>query len=51
VHFAILAFCATLLKPAYAIIRKYKYSSAKFYEAGADDPIAIGFSFITHWMD
>jgi len=30
---------------------EYKYSSAKFYETGVNDPIAIGFGFITHWMD
>jgi putative transposase len=28
----------------------YKYSSAKFYESGNDNPIAIGFDFLTHWM-
>jgi len=26
----------------------YKYSSAKFYETGIDDPIAIGFGLLTH---
>ena len=30
---------------------EYRYSSAKFYETGVNDPIAIGFGFITHWMD
>ncbi len=25
---------------------KYKYSSAKFYETGVDDPIAIGFGLL-----
>ena len=29
---------------------EYKYSSAKFYESEVDDPIAIGFGFIKHWM-
>lgn len=28
----------------------YKYSSAKFYESEEDEPIAIGFGFLTHWM-
>ena len=27
----------------------YKYSSAKFYETGVDDPIAIGFGLLTHY--
>lgn len=31
--------------------KEFKYSSAKFYETGVNDPIAIGFGFITHWMD
>ena len=29
---------------------QYKYSSAKFYETGEDDPIAIGFGMLTHWV-
>ncbi len=28
----------------------YKYSSAKFYESGIDDPMAIGIGILTHWM-
>ncbi len=30
---------------------EYKFSSAKFYETGEDDPIAIGFNILTHLMD
>jgi hypothetical protein len=29
----------------------YKYSSAKFYETGIDDPIAIGFGLLTHYKE
>ena len=29
----------------------YRFSSAKFYETGEDDPIAIGFKILTHLMD
>ncbi len=29
----------------------YKFSSAKFYETGEDDPIAIGFKILTHFMN
>jgi len=29
----------------------YKFSSAKFYETGEDDPIAIGFKILTPFMD
>ena len=28
----------------------YKYSSAKYYETGEDDQIAIGFDTITDWI-
>jgi putative transposase len=30
---------------------EYRFSSAKFYETGEDDPIAIGFKILTHYMD
>jgi hypothetical protein len=29
---------------------EYRYSSAKFYETGEDDPIVIGFGILTNWM-
>ncbi len=29
----------------------HKFSSAKFYETSDDDPIAIGFKILTHYMD
>jgi len=31
--------------------QEYKCSQAKFYETGVNDPIAIGFGFLTHYMD
>ena len=29
----------------------YRFSSARFYEIGEDNPIAIGFKVLTHYMD
>ena len=30
-------------------VEDYRYSSARFYETGVDDPIAIGLGILTHW--